>query len=86
MFSFGDSVAETGNICVVSSSSSNSTELEALTCTHPPYGTTNFGRPSCRWSDGRVVVDFIGRLTSSFSRNAYIHKLRMYILWLYRYS
>ncbi|XP_025815624.1 vegetative cell wall protein gp1-like [Panicum hallii] len=56
-FSFGDSVAETGNICVVSSSS---TELEVLTCTHPPYGTTYFSRPSCRWSDGRVVVDFIG--------------------------
>ncbi|PUZ50066.1 hypothetical protein GQ55_6G029800 [Panicum hallii var. hallii] len=61
MFSFGDSVAETGNICVVSSSSGNSTELEVLTCTHPPYGTTYFGRPSCRWSDGRVVVDFIAQ-------------------------
>ncbi|RLM61680.1 GDSL esterase/lipase [Panicum miliaceum] len=59
MFSFGDSVAETGNICVVCSS--NSTELDVLTCTHPPYGTTYFGRPSCRWSDGRVVVDFIAQ-------------------------
>ncbi|KAK8460402.1 hypothetical protein SEVIR_2G324600v4 [Setaria viridis] len=59
MFSFGDSVAETGNICVVSSR--NATELDVLTCTHPPYGTTYFGRPSCRWSDGRVVVDFIGK-------------------------
>jgi hypothetical protein len=60
MFSFGDSVEETGNICVVSSR--NSTELDVLTCTHPPYGITYFGKPSCRWSDGRVVVvDFIGR-------------------------
>ncbi|CAL5082945.1 unnamed protein product [Urochloa decumbens] len=59
MFSFGDSVAETGNICVVSSR--NSTELDVLTCTHPPYGCTYFGRPSCRWSDGRVVVDFIAQ-------------------------
>ncbi|CAN6183368.1 unnamed protein product [Urochloa humidicola] len=57
MFSFGDSVGETGNICVVSSR--NATELDVLTCTHPPYGTTYFGRPSCRWSDGRIVVDFI---------------------------
>nr|CAB3457935.1 unnamed protein product [Digitaria exilis] len=57
MFSFGDSVAETGNICVVSSV--NATELDALTCTHRPYGITYFGRPSCRWCDGRIVVDFI---------------------------
>ncbi|CAN6183366.1 unnamed protein product [Urochloa humidicola] len=59
MFSFGDSVGETGNICVVSSR--NATELDVLTCTHPPYGTTYFGRPSCRWSDGRIVVDFIAQ-------------------------
>ncbi|OEL20510.1 GDSL esterase/lipase [Dichanthelium oligosanthes] len=59
MFSFGDSMAETGNICVASSS--NSTELDVLTCTHPPYGVTYFGRPSCRWSNGRVVIDFIAQ-------------------------
>ncbi|KAK1574570.1 hypothetical protein QYE76_048138 [Lolium multiflorum] len=57
MFTFGDSVEETGNICAASS---NKTELDVLTCTHPPYGQTYFGRPSCRWCDGRVVVDFIG--------------------------
>nr|CAB3454293.1 unnamed protein product [Digitaria exilis] len=57
MFSFGDSVAETGNICVVSSA--NATEYNVLTCTHRPYGITYFGRPSCRWCDGRIVVDFI---------------------------
>ncbi|CAD6244249.1 unnamed protein product [Miscanthus lutarioriparius] len=59
MFSFGDSVAETGNICIVSSN--NSTELDVLTCTHPPYGMTYFGKPSCRWSNGRVVVDLIAQ-------------------------
>ncbi|KAF7074302.1 hypothetical protein CFC21_079200 [Triticum aestivum] len=57
MFTFGDSMDETGNICV---GSSNKTELNVLTCTHPPYGETYFGRPSCRWCDGRVVVDFVG--------------------------
>jgi hypothetical protein len=58
MFTFGDSMEETGNICAASS---NKTELDVLTCTHPPYGQTYFGRPSCRWCDGRVVVDFIGK-------------------------
>ena len=58
MFTFGDSMDETGNICA---GSSNKTELNVLTCTHPPYGETYFGRPSCRWCDGRVVVDFIGK-------------------------
>uniref|UniRef100_A0A453LLX2 Uncharacterized protein n=2 Tax=Aegilops tauschii subsp. strangulata TaxID=200361 RepID=A0A453LLX2_AEGTS len=58
MFTFGDSMDETGNICV---GSSNKTELNVLTCTHPPYGETYFGRPSCRWCDGRVVVDFVAQ-------------------------
>ncbi|XP_037438789.1 GDSL esterase/lipase At5g45910-like isoform X2 [Triticum dicoccoides] len=58
MFTFGDSMDETGNICA---GSSNKTELNVLTCTHPPYGETYFGRPSCRWCDGRVVVDFIAQ-------------------------
>ncbi|XP_048545983.1 GDSL esterase/lipase At5g45910-like isoform X1 [Triticum urartu] len=58
MFTFGDSMDETGNICAASS---NKTELDVLTCTHPPYGETYFGRPSCRWCDGRVVVDFIAQ-------------------------
>ncbi|GJN32300.1 hypothetical protein PR202_gb20797 [Eleusine coracana subsp. coracana] len=57
LFSFGDSVTETGNICI----NSNSTELGTLTLTHPPYGMTYFGRPSCRWSNGRVVIDFIAQ-------------------------
>jgi hypothetical protein len=57
MFGFGDSVTETGNICI----RSNTTEIEAFTLTHPPYGETYFGRPSCRWSDGRIALDFIGK-------------------------
>jgi hypothetical protein len=63
MFTFGDSMEETGNICAASS---NKTELDVLTCTHPPYGQTYFGRPSCRWCDGRVVVDFIGKYMTRF--------------------
>ena len=63
MFTFGDSMEETGNICA---ESSNKTELNVLTCTHPPYGQSYFRRPSCRWCDGRVVVDFIGKYMTRF--------------------
>uniref|UniRef100_A0A0E0DW40 Esterase n=1 Tax=Oryza meridionalis TaxID=40149 RepID=A0A0E0DW40_9ORYZ len=56
MFSFGDSLTDTGNICV-NMSAVNRTEL---TMAQPPYGITFFGHPTCRCSDGRLVVDFLG--------------------------
>ncbi|KAF2924986.1 hypothetical protein DAI22_06g019100 [Oryza sativa Japonica Group] len=55
MFSFGDSLTDTGNICV-NMSAVNRTEL---TMAQPPYGITFFGHPTCRCSDGRLVVDFL---------------------------
>nr|BAX25077.1 putative esterase [Oryza australiensis] len=56
MFVFGDSLADTGNICV--NKSAAATLL--LTFAQPPYGMTYFGHPTCRCSDGRLVVDFLG--------------------------
>ncbi|XP_073006092.1 GDSL esterase/lipase At5g45910-like [Typha latifolia] len=52
IFSFGDSISDTGNLCIAEKPSS-------LTVAQRPYGETFFGRPTCRCSDGRLVVDFL---------------------------
>ncbi|KAJ4757288.1 GDSL esterase/lipase [Rhynchospora pubera] len=52
IYSFGDSVSDTGNLCVNGKPSS-------LTLAQPPYGMTFFGKVTCRCSDGRLVVDFL---------------------------
>ena len=56
IFSFGDSMSDTGNLCVNGAPA-------GLTLTQPPYGETFFGRATCRCSDGRLVVDFLGTTT-----------------------
>jgi hypothetical protein len=53
IYSFGDSISDTGNLCV-------NGPPAGLTLTQPPYGETFFGRATCRCSDGRLVVDFLG--------------------------
>uniref|UniRef100_A0ACD6AAM3 Uncharacterized protein n=1 Tax=Avena sativa TaxID=4498 RepID=A0ACD6AAM3_AVESA len=52
VYSFGDSITDTGNLCTNGRPS-------AITFTQPPYGETYFGSPTCRCSDGRVIVDFL---------------------------
>uniref|UniRef100_A0A452ZUA6 GDSL esterase/lipase n=3 Tax=Aegilops tauschii subsp. strangulata TaxID=200361 RepID=A0A452ZUA6_AEGTS len=52
VFNFGDSITDTGNLCT-------SGKPTAITFTQPPYGETYFGTPTCRCSDGRVIVDFL---------------------------
>jgi hypothetical protein len=52
VYSFGDSITDTGNLCTNGRPS-------AITFTQPPYGETYFGKPTCRCSDGRVIVDFL---------------------------
>ncbi|KAJ0963066.1 hypothetical protein J5N97_028188 [Dioscorea zingiberensis] len=52
MFSFGDSLADTGNLLV-------SGALPFPSISHLPYGMTFFHHPTGRCSDGRLVVDFI---------------------------
>jgi hypothetical protein len=56
MFNFGDSLGDTGNLCVNKSAANQL----LLTFAQPPYGMTYFGHPTCRCSDGRLVVDFLG--------------------------
>lgn len=48
MFNFGDSNSDTGGL------SATFFRLPA------PYGNTFFGKPSGRFSDGRLMIDFIG--------------------------
>ncbi|KAL6657064.1 hypothetical protein ACP70R_004844 [Stipagrostis hirtigluma subsp. patula] len=51
LFAFGDSLIDTGNFISYSAAPGP--------VARPPYGETFFGRPTGRWSDGRLVVDFI---------------------------
>ncbi|RCV20584.1 hypothetical protein SEVIR_4G066400v4 [Setaria viridis] len=57
LFNFGDSLGDTGNICV----NMTAADQLLLTVAHPPYGMTYFGRPTCRCSDGRLVIDFLAQ-------------------------
>jgi hypothetical protein len=50
IFNFGDSNSDTGGLAA---------SLQAPT---PPYGETYFHRPNGRFSDGRLIVDFIGNV------------------------
>lgn len=53
IFSFGDSLTDTGNLLLAS---------PAHNLPHfakPPYGETFFHRPTGRCSDGRLIIDFI---------------------------
>jgi len=55
IYSFGDSIADTGNLCTGSGGCPS-----WLTTGQPPYGNTHFGHPTGRCTDGRVIVDFLG--------------------------
>ncbi|XP_062162338.1 GDSL esterase/lipase At1g31550-like [Alnus glutinosa] len=50
VFSFGDSLADTGNTFFINKS---------CQCLFPPYGETYFQHPTGRCSDGLLVIDFI---------------------------
>ncbi|XP_006651412.3 GDSL esterase/lipase At1g31550-like [Oryza brachyantha] len=50
MFSFGDSITDTGN---------QVSFFPTAPAASPPYGETFFGHPTGRYSDGRLVVDFL---------------------------
>ncbi|KAI9096279.1 hypothetical protein K1719_025998 [Acacia pycnantha] len=53
IFSFGDSLADTGNLFFISQ------PPHLHHCCRPPYGETYFGHPTGRCSDGRLIIDFI---------------------------
>ncbi|RDY08912.1 GDSL esterase/lipase, partial [Mucuna pruriens] len=53
LFSFGDSLTDTGNLYYIS-------PPQSPDCLLPPYGQTHFHRPNGRCSDGRLILDFLG--------------------------
>nr|GLL45851.1 GDSL esterase/lipase At1g28590-like [Ipomoea trifida] len=55
IISFGDSLADTGNLLLLSQSNGHFVPSAAF-----PYGETFFHRPTGRYSDGRLIIDFIG--------------------------
>lgn len=54
MFTLGDSHIDTGNALIMAA------PVIPVWIDKPPYGETFFGHPSGRFSDGRVITDFIG--------------------------
>jgi len=70
IFNFGDSNSDTGGLAA------------SFLAPKPPYGETYFHRPNGRFSDGRLIVDFIGNVVSYFYiflctwLSFYVYKLR----------
>lgn len=54
IISFGDSIADTGNLLGLS----DPNHLPHVA--FPPYGETFFHHPTGRFSNGRLIIDFIG--------------------------
>ena len=55
MFTLGDSYIDTGNFVIMAA------PVAPVWNDKPPYGMTYFGRPTGRTSDGRLIVDFMGK-------------------------
>ncbi|XP_057428034.1 GDSL esterase/lipase ENOD8-like [Lotus japonicus] len=63
IFNFGDSNSDTGGLAA------------AFLQPGPPHGDTYFGRPAGRFSDGRVILDFIAQNFSLPYLSAYLNSL-----------
>jgi hypothetical protein len=57
IFSFDNSFTDTGNNPSVFAENDVFNHV-----TRPPYGSTFFGRPTGRSSDGRLIMDFVGNI------------------------
>ncbi|KAJ3683515.1 hypothetical protein LUZ60_013742 [Juncus effusus] len=58
IYAFGDSFTDTGN------TRSTTAPYSFGYVSNPPYGTTFFHRPTNRYSDGRLVIDFLASTLS----------------------
>nr|GEZ62617.1 GDSL esterase/lipase At1g28580-like [Tanacetum cinerariifolium]GEZ68568.1 GDSL esterase/lipase At1g28580-like [Tanacetum cinerariifolium] len=55
IISFGDSLADTGNL----KQQSTHSHVQAPHFLFPPYGETFFHKPTGRCSNGRLIIDFL---------------------------
>lgn len=60
LFIFGDSFLDAGNNNYINTSTLDQANF-------PPYGQTFFGLPTGRFSDGRLISDFIGEMIFIYS-------------------
>lgn len=67
LFSFGDSLSDTGNIVVAGL----------------PYGMSFFGRPTGRCSNGRLVIDFIGSTTCLLANRSLNTAFEFVVTYIY---
>lgn len=58
IFAFGDSFTDTGNTKTIAGAGAY------ISASNPPYGRTFFHHPTNRFSDGRLVVDFLSEKLS----------------------
>jgi hypothetical protein len=63
IYSFGDSLADTGNL-LAAAAGDRAGNL--------PYGETYFGKATGRFSDGRLIVDYIGMQLKPFENKKYL--------------
>ena len=56
IYNFGDSNSDTGAVSA------------AFGRVPPPFGNTFFGKPSGRYCDGRLIIDFMGKLVHFISQ------------------
>ncbi|MED6183702.1 hypothetical protein PIB30_040255 [Stylosanthes scabra] len=56
IYSFGDSIADTGNYLYYDTDEISPSSSLVL---NPPYGETFFHHPTGRFSDGRLIIDFL---------------------------
>ena len=78
LFVFGDSYADTGNV-----------QKSVGSSWKEPYGITFPGKPAGRFSDGRVLTDYVGNASASaFSLSlftAQVHMVYVSFAWLENY-
>eukprot|EP00249_Psilotum_nudum_P003203 c16554_g1_i2 orf=245-1417(-) len=66
IFAFGDSLTDTGN-------AQRTGSRVFVTATLPPYGETYFKKPTDRFSDGRLMVDFLAQSLGLELVNPYLN-------------
>ncbi|KAE9454272.1 hypothetical protein C3L33_13821, partial [Rhododendron williamsianum] len=61
-YQLGDSISDTGNLIRIG-------PVGAFAAARLPYGETFFHRPTGRWSDGLLIIDFFGSDTAGCYTN-----------------